>query len=156
MMIFRRQRRTGAILVESAMVYPILLVLVFAIVTLGVGVFRYQQVAHAAREGARWAAVHGKKYSDETGQPAATPDDVYTNAIAPHAAGMHPPNLTYSVTWNHNNKQTYSYLGTDPVTGQPKLITQANTVSVTVSYSWNTGLFGVIPVSSTSVMTMSY
>ncbi len=69
---------------------------------------------------------------------------------------MRPPNLTYAVTWNQNNKQTYSYLGADPTTGKPKLVTRANTVSVTVSYSWNTGLFGVIPMSSTSVMTMSY
>ncbi len=82
-MMFRRQRRTGAILIESAMIYPILLVLVFAIIILGVGVFRYQQVAHAAREGARWAAVHGAKYADETGRPAATAADVYANAIAP-------------------------------------------------------------------------
>ena len=79
----RRQRRPGAVLVESAMIYPILLVLVFAIVTLGVGVFRYQQVAHAAREGARWAAVHGAMYAQESGKPAATPADVYAHAIAP-------------------------------------------------------------------------
>jgi hypothetical protein len=31
-----------------------------------------------------------------------------------------------------------------------------NSVSVTVTYSWNTGLFGVIPVSSTSKVPMSY
>jgi Flp pilus assembly protein TadG len=155
-MMFRRQRRAGAILLESAVIYPVLLLLVFAIIILGVGVFRYHQVAHAAREGARWAAVHGAKYAEETGRPAATPADVYANAIAPHAAGMQPPNLTYAVTWNQNNKQTYTVLQNDPVTGQPTLVTRANTVSVTVSYSWNTVLFGVIPVSSTSVMTMSY
>jgi Flp pilus assembly protein TadG len=154
--MFQRQRRTGAILIESALVYPILFVLIFGIIVLAVGVFRYHQVAHAAREGARWAAVHGARYAQETGQPAATAEDVYANAIAPHAASMQPPNLTYSVTWDKNNQQTHSSVQIDPATGQQKLVTKANTVSVTVSYSWNTILFGVIPVSSTSVMTMSY
>ena len=81
---------------------------------------------------------------------------VYTNAIRPHTAGMNPANVTYSVTWNKNQQQASPYIGTDPVTKKPITLSQSNTVSVTVTYSWDTGLFGVIPVSSTAVAIMSY
>jgi Flp pilus assembly protein TadG len=153
-MLLRRRKRAGATLVETAIVYPVLFVIVFGIITLGIAVFRYQQVAHAAREGARYAAVHGLKYSQETGNPAATPDTVYSNAIAQHVSGLQAPDLTYAVTWTTSNAQTSST--TMIVGGQTKLVTKANTVSVTVTYSYHSGLFGVIPVSSTYVMPMSY
>lgn len=155
-MMMQRQRRSGATLVEGAVVYPVLFLVVLGILLLGIGVFRYQQVSHAAREGARWAAVHGARYADETGQPAATPEMVFENAIKPQMAGTDPANITYSVTWNQNNQQTYGYLSTNPATGESVVAARANTVTVTVRYSWNTGIFGVIPVSSTTVMTMSY
>jgi Flp pilus assembly protein TadG len=155
-MMMRRQRRTGAALVETAVVYPVLFLIVLGIIMLGIGVFRYQQVAHAAREGARWAAVHGYKYSQETKNPAATPDDVYENAIKPQLSGAKESLTTYSVTWDQSNKQSYSYVYTDPANGQTRVRERSNTVSVTVRYSWNTIFFGVIPVSSTTVMTMSY
>ena len=123
---------------------------------LGISVFRYQQVAHAAREGARWAAVHGAKYAEETGNTAATRDDIFTNAIQPQMAGMPTRPTTSLVTWDQNNKQTYTYLYTNPTTGETSVRARQNTVSVTVRYSWDTGFFGVIPVQSTTVMTMSY
>jgi Flp pilus assembly protein TadG len=156
-MMLRRTRRRGAVLVESALVYPFLVLIVLGVVLLGVSVFRYQQVAHAAREASRWASVHGYLYAQENpGQAAATAQDVYDNAIAPNAAGMQAENLTYSVTWNADNKRTRTATVTDSGTGQSKLVPVANTVTVTVTYTWDTGLFGTIPVSSTSVSTMSY
>jgi len=154
MLLRRRRQRTGAVLVETALVYPVLFVIVFGIITLGIAVFRYQQVAHAAREGARYAAVHGKRYHDETGNPAATAATIYTNAIAPHVSDLKSPDLTYAVTWTTSNDQTSTT--TVIVGGQTKLVTKTNTVSVTVTYRCHTGLFGTIPVSSTYVMPMSY
>src|SRR5262245_11599350 len=103
MMLRQKRARRGAVLLESAVVYPVLFILVFAIITLGIGVARYQQVAHAAREGARWAAVHGARYSQELGLQAATASDVYVNAVRPHAAGMREPALYCSVQWTANN-----------------------------------------------------
>jgi len=155
MLLRRRRQRTGAVLVETALVYPVLFVIVFGIITLGIAVFRYQQVAHAAREAARYAAVHGAKYAEETGNPAATPATIYTNAIAPHVSDLKTPDLTYAVTWTTSNAQTSSVLVTD-ASGNKVLKTKANTVSVTVNYRCHTGLFGTIPVSSTYVMPMSY
>jgi len=155
-MMMRRQERKGSALVETAVVYPVLFLLVLGIIMLGISVFRYQQVAHAAREGARWAAVHGAKYAEETGNTAATPEDIFTNAIQPQMAKVPASTLTYSVTWDQNNKQTYTYLYTNPTTGEKSVRSRQNTVSVTVRYTWDTGFFGVIPVQSTTVMTMSY
>ena len=155
-MMMRRQERKGSALVETAVVYPVLFLLVLGIIMLGISVFRYQQVAHAAREGARWAVVHGAKYAEETGNTAATPEDIFTNAIQPQMAKVPASTLTYSVTWDQNNAQTSTYIYTNPSTGEKSVRARQNTVSVTVRYTWDTGFFGVIPVQSTTVMTMSY
>src|SRR4029453_7943371 len=128
--------------------------LVLGIILVGISVFRYQQVAHAAREGARWAAVHGAKYAEETGNAAATDVDIFDNAIHPQLARVSTTNITYAVTWDTSNKQTHTYLYPDPSTGATSVRARQNTVSVTVRYSWDTGFFGVIPVQSTTVMTM--
>ena len=153
-MMLRRRRRRGTVLVESAMIYPILFLMILGIILLGIGVFRYQQVAHIAREAARWASVHGARYAQETGQPAATVNDVYNNVIVPQAAGMGLDNLNYSVTWDTSNAQTHT-----TVVGSgsgSSVVTVTNNVIVTVTYTWNTGLFGSLPISSTSVTPMNY
>ena len=53
-------RRTprGQALVEFALVFPIFLLLLFAIVVFGLYMFYNQQLSNAAREAARYAAVH--------------------------------------------------------------------------------------------------
>ena len=84
-------RRHGTTTVEFAISCPIAFFVIFAIVVGGLGVFRYQQVASAAREGrARWASVHGGDYAKDTGKPAATPADIYNNAILPAAMRWTP------------------------------------------------------------------
>src|SRR5438552_352371 len=98
MMLRRKKARRGTILVESAFVYPVLFLLILAIILLGLGVFRYQQVSHIAREASRWASVHGTKYASENSTTAATPQDVYDKAIKPYAVGMTDADITYSVT----------------------------------------------------------
>ncbi len=161
-MLLKRKARSGTVLAEAALVYPVLFLLLLGIILLGLGVFRYQQVAHASREASRWASVHGSQYARENSTTAATPQDVYTNAIAPHAAGMQTEGLTYSVTWNTNADGTPDknpirvVQVVDPVTGLVQGVARSNTVTVTVTYTWNTGLFGSLPVSSTSVNTISY
>ena len=156
MMLRRREQRPGTILIEAAFVYPIVFLIILGIIVLGLGVFRFQQVAHISREASRWAAVHGAQYAKDTGNPAATATDVYTQVIKPQAVGMDLANITYSVTWNTSNAQTTTTAVTDPATGTPSLKTTANTVTVTVTYTWNTGIFGSLPVSSTSVRVISY
>ena len=56
-MLSRRQSR-GQTLVEFALVAPLFFMLIFGIIIIGIGVFYQQQVAHAAREAARFAVVN--------------------------------------------------------------------------------------------------
>jgi Flp pilus assembly protein TadG len=164
-MMMRRKVRTGSILIECALIYPVLFMLVLG----GMVVFRYQQVSHISREASRWASVHGAQYGRENSpNTAATAQDVYDKSIAPQAAGMKDEGITYSVTWGHadaagawvtdkNPTWTYQQSGTNPGTGLPyNPVKRSNTVTVTVTYSWNTGLFGTIPVSCTSVNPIQY
>src|SRR5439155_8291070 len=87
----------GTTTIEFAITCPIAFFVIFAIIVGGLGIFRYQQVAAAAREGARWASVHGGQYAQETKNPAATPSDIYTNAILPAANALDPSHLNYTV-----------------------------------------------------------
>lgn len=48
----------GQALTEFALIAPLLLLVIGGIITLGIGVFYQQQVANAAREAARFAAIH--------------------------------------------------------------------------------------------------
>jgi len=138
------------VLVESAFVYPVLFFLMIMIVLGAMMAFRYQLVAHLAREGSRYAACHGAQYAAENNTSAATPQDVYTNAIAPQAGGIGAKDLSYSVTWDSDNRQYRTAVVDDAV------VNVANTVAVTVTCQWDTVVFGSITVSSTSVSTVFY
>ena len=65
-------------------------------------------------------------------------DDVYTSAIQPKMVSLDPALMSYSVSWNPDNRQ-------------------GSTVTCTVTYRWLPEiLLGGINLSSTSVMPMSY
>jgi Flp pilus assembly protein TadG len=145
-------RRRGTTMVETAVVLPFVFAFLIGTVTIGMGVFRYQQVAAMAREGARYAAVHGAQYAADTGKAAATYTDIYNNAILPYAEGLDPSNIVFnsgSVTWNLSNT---------PTSATSAGATQMNTVGVTVTYNWTPERYivGPISLSSTSVMPMAY
>ena len=130
--------RRGASVVECAVVYPATFLFVLGLAIGALGVFRYQEVAALAREGARYASVRGYAYSMATGNMPATASDVYKNAILPNAVGLDTSQLTYSVTWNPDNMQG-SY------------------VSVRVNYHWLPEAFlGGVTLSSTSSVQVSY
>jgi Flp pilus assembly protein TadG len=137
--------------VEAAFVLPIALFLILGLVVGGMGVFRYQETAWAAREGARYACVRGAQYATEVpGATAATPQDVYNNAILPSLISIDPSQVSYSVTWNTSNTPL-------TVTNDP-LHPVANTVTVTVTYNWMPELYliGPITITSSSTLPMAY
>jgi hypothetical protein len=71
-----KRRRKGATVVESAVVYPVTFFIILALIIGGLGIYRYQEVAYLAREGARYAAVHGFNYWNDVRNlryPACTP-----------------------------------------------------------------------------------
>jgi Flp pilus assembly protein TadG len=140
------RHRRGSTMVETALVLPVVLMLTLGTCVVGLGIYRYEQVASLAREGARYASVHGTQYASDTGNAAATAATIYQNAILPMAVGLDTTNLTSSVTWNTSNS---------PTSGSPPVY---NNVSVTVTYQWTPELYitGPINLTSTSVMPMSY
>lgn len=147
----RCTKRRGTTAVEFAVTCPIVFFLLLATITGGVGVFRYQQMAALAREGARWASVHGGQYAAETGLPAATAEDVYERAILPVATGLDLRYLTCQVAWNQSNMPS-SLINDDFETPR------ANTVTVTVTYQWfpEVLLVGPITLTSSSTAQMMY
>jgi Flp pilus assembly protein TadG len=150
-MRLKHSKRAGVTVVESAVVYPIVFLLVVGLIVGSWGVFRYQELASLARRAARWASVHGTQYAFDTKNPAATPQDIYNNAIAPYAIGFDPSLLTYSVTWNTDNAPFHTINVNGSVTPF------RNIVTVTVNYQWLPEAFlGQIQLSSTSNMPMSY
>jgi Flp pilus assembly protein TadG len=148
----RARNRRGAHLLEFALLLPILSLTLIGFLVLGAGVSRYQQLAAAAREGARWASVHGKQYARDTGQNAATAQDVYSQVIAPRLVGFNANLVTYSVTWNTDNEPYH--VTTDGSGNQTKV---RNIVTVKVSYQWIPEAFlGGKTLTSTSAMLMYY
>jgi Flp pilus assembly protein TadG len=150
-MRLRNQSRQGTSMVEFAVVAPVTFLILIGLLVGGLGIFRYQQVARLARDSSRWASVHGTQYATDTQNSAATPSDVYNQAIVPNATGLDLKQLTYSVTWNSSNSPYH----TATVNGQQ--VNVANTVTVTVTYHWIPEAYlGGITLKSTSVSVMSY
>ena len=151
-MRLQRDIRSGTTLVESAVVYPFVILMIFGLMIGGLGVFRYQEMSSLARRAARWASVHGQQWGQDTNHTPATSTDIYNNAIAPYCVILNSANLHYSVSYNAANRAASSFIQN----GDVKL--QTNTVTVTVSYDWvPEALLGTgVTLSSTSVIPMSY
>ena len=155
-MIVRTQQRTpprcGAATIELAVVTPVAFLFLFGIIIGALGVFRYQEVGLLAREGARYASVHGGQYAQEMNVTAPAPADIYNNVILPMAEGLDTSQLNYSITYNTSNWPFHTTLDANN-----NVVPVQNTVTVTLTYPWvPEALLGGVTLSSTSVMPMSY
>lgn len=176
--------RRATTTVEAAIVLPVALFLLLGLFVGALGVFRYQETAHIARETARFATVHGGQYAkDEAAaiQSGSQPnvDKAYlTNLAKGMAIGLDPNFLQVTVTmtvlppastapstatfdWDDtaNNLQRSPYsVWTNSSLNPPKNIELENMVAVTVSYQWSPEFYlvGPITLSSTAVMPMSH
>jgi len=122
--------RRAVATVEFAIIAPVVVLVLVGMLVGGMGIFRYQQLAHLAREASRWASVHGADYATKTGNSAATATDVYNTMILPNAGAMNLGRLSYTVTWNTDNRP----YRTPIVNG--KLTRVQNTVTVSIAYNW--------------------
>jgi hypothetical protein len=131
---FRASTRRGVTTAECGVVYSVTMLLIVGTIVEGFGVFRYQQLSLLAREGARWASVHGATYQQEKNQPASTSDDVLKNVISPMMVGLDPTQLTCTLTMT------------------------STTATVSLTYSWTPeGFFNSpITLTSKSVMPITY
>jgi len=120
----------GSAIVEFTLVALMFFTLVFGLVEFGRALFAYSTIASAAREGVRYATVHGS----ESKHPA-TADDI-SAYVRTKAVGLH--NVVVAVMWLPTNAP-------------------GSTVRVQVRYTFTTLLprllaFKTIPMSSTSFM----
>jgi Flp pilus assembly protein TadG len=142
-----RAARRGTTLVESAFVLPLAFFLVLALAVGGMGIFRYQEVATLARDGARYGSTHGYQYRKDAGLATGTSTgwstDIYNNGILPNAVALDTSNLSYSVTW-------------PDVINQPGKSDNwpGSQLTVTVSYNWFPELYLVGPIVLTSTSSM--
>lgn len=101
-------------MVEMALVMPWFLMVLFGIIVLGLGIFYQQQVTNAAREAARYAAIHTATAQCPTvsrHDPAAPPQTYYrcdapeagwpemTSAARAYIFGLPPADVAFSACW---------------------------------------------------------
>lgn len=128
-----RRHRRGLMMLECAFVYSVALQLILGVIVLGLGVFRYQEMAWLAREGARWAAVHGPDYQSDQSDDAPTSTDVMTQVITPKMAMLTSQNVKCTLTMT------------------------SGTATVTVTYTWAPeAYFASKSLSSTAVAPIMY
>ena len=165
----RRRPRRGISLVECALVYPLVLLMLVGMLVVGMGVYRNEQLAALANEGARWASVRGWQYENDlnplkqAGLPhAATAQDV-RDYIVSRAVNLdtRPEVLGVQVRWDSSNKTSHVPLdgaGNPQVDADGSVIQVSNTVTVTVTYQWTPEVLfaGPIVLKSTSTVPMSY
>ncbi len=101
----RRPDRRGATVAELAVVMGIFLTLVLGMLDLGLGVFRYNLLAQAARQGARQAIVHGDM-ADRLGtwgpgaySGTAADGTEIALAIQPLLRGIDPAQVSIQAEW---------------------------------------------------------
>jgi Flp pilus assembly protein TadG len=153
--------RKGAVLVESAFVYPLLFLMLFGLIVGGMGIYRYQAVACMAREAVRYASVRGSDWQVTTNQKSPTQEQIAQTVVAPLAVAMDTTQLTTTVelingvsgtatAWDNSNQATTSL----NANGQPV----ANRVRVTITYNWYPELLlgGPIALQSVSETPMSF
>jgi Flp pilus assembly protein TadG len=148
MLVPTSRPRRAASLVETAITLSVMFLFTLGVIVVGTGVHAYQQVGAVAREGARYASVHGKQYATDSGNSMATATSIET-AISSMATGLDTSQITVTASWDNSSEvATYNDSSGNPTT---------NYVHVTVSYTWSPPLYlSSMTLSSTSVMPMQY
>jgi len=151
--------RQGASIVEFAIVAPATFLILLGLIVGGLGVFRYQEVAHLAREASRYASTHGGDYQLE-GMPASTGvSSIAANAdilayLAGKTVALDSTKLTVNTSWSAPGTivplNLPSYLIIDPTIPPSLQKVERNYVTVTVTYQWMPEVFVVGPINLTS------
>jgi hypothetical protein len=147
MLLNRTKNRSAATVVECAIVLPLTFGLILTLMVGATGVFRYQEVATLAREGARYGSTHGHQYRKDAGLPIGTsPDwtaDIYQKAVQPNLVALDESRLTCQVNWPDVINQP----------GKPDNW-PGSKVDVTITYQWipEWGPFPSVNLTSTSSM----
>jgi Flp pilus assembly protein TadG len=97
-------RRRGQALVEFVLVAPIFFLILFAMIDFGRYVYYVQTINNAAREGARYAIVHG---SDSLAPSGPGDDAAVKSAVRRYLIGVVGDGSTPTITpsWDPNNRR---------------------------------------------------
>ncbi len=100
----------GQSLVEFAITLPVVLLLITGVFDLARAVWQENTLAFAAREGSRYAIVHGSASTAPTG-PAPLSDQPIRDTIAKYTIGL--TNVTVTVNWPDGNNDRNSLVSVD-------------------------------------------
>lgn len=146
-----RARRPAAVTTEAALVLPVFLLLAVGVFDLGMGVFRFNTLSEAARQGSRHAMVHGALapagWNGGRWRQTYTPPiyeqidstNAAAQAVQPYLVHCPPSRTHVRVEWPSGNDDV----------GSP--------VKVTVTSEYQpilTAVFGIDPIPLTSSSTM--
>jgi Flp pilus assembly protein TadG len=159
-------RPRGQALVEFALVAPFFFILLFSIVEFGRAIYYIQILNNAAREGARYAIVHGNESTDPTGPPPGYP--LQTNGD-PFASDVKQAVRHYAIgviggTGTTDFVVTVCYIqpgtaptcpdnnaGNDMGTGNNGRTNPPQNVNVTVKYTYRPVIAGFVPLPSFTI-----
>lgn len=94
----RMNRERGQALVEFSLVGIIFFVVVFGTIDVGRGVWNYNTLAQATREGARYAVVHGARCDADTSCTVADATSVEA-LVQKNAAGLDNSLMNVDIEW---------------------------------------------------------
>lgn len=94
----------GQAMVEFALILPLLLLVVLGVIEVSRAVWQENTLAYAAREGTRYAIVHGS-----AGDPVAYPASHQPVIDAVRRAAIGVPNITVTVSWPDTKGSTACY-----------------------------------------------
>jgi hypothetical protein len=111
----RRCRRRGAAMVETAVTILLVLMLIFAMLDLGLAVFRHQMLSFAARRAVREVIVHGEyadklgKWGPETvggpGVSVSSLDHPIQALLISSLTGLNPAEVEVQIEWPEGNNK---------------------------------------------------
>ncbi len=139
-----KNRQGGQALVEFSLVSIVFFVMVFGMVDVGRAVWNYNTLAHATREGARYAIVHGGDSVDPSGPASAyytapNTDTQVTATVEQFGGGLNTSQLTVLSEWPDASNLA------------------GNSVKVTSQYVYEPifNMFGLVSFTMTSSSTMT-
>jgi hypothetical protein len=164
----KARRTRGQALVEFAMVAPFFFLLLFSIIEFGRAIYFIQILNNAAREGARYAIVHGNESTDPSGPPPGYP---VTSNGDPFAAHVKETVKTFAIgviggTGTSDFVVTVCYLtpapgpqyvcpdnnaGNDMGTGNNGRSNPPQNVNVSVKYTYRPIIAGFVPMPSFTI-----
>src|SRR5438093_13086017 len=90
-----QQRQRGSALVEMAMVLPLLALMLFGVVNLGLLIREHQVLQNAAREGARYSSLQANQIDGATDPTCATDTAMCTTCLCPTTNAIKDRVVTY-------------------------------------------------------------